>query len=439
MTDNRIESFRTAFRNLDQVPLVTPEKLDLFRVEYGTEIIAELEQLVDDCTADNNKIVFTGHRGSGKSTLLGQFCRQVQDRYFVVRFSISDLIEMSDVNHINILFAVAVKLMEDAEDRGIKISNKTRKAFYLWFSKHTKIESAAFESALDIEAGVDSNAIALLVKFFAKIKAALKANHVIREEIKTEFSSRISDLTDRIDDIAIAIQLSSGKEVLVVIDDLDKLSLDVVEQVYRNNINVLFQPQFRIIYTIPMAATGDVELRAIIRNATNNRIQQIWATKFFSRGLEKIPGTLPIDSSVKVFEQILYKRLSPDLIEPDIVQAMILKSGGALSEFIRLARLCCQLCSLELRKNPSQQDLKITDKILEKALVELRIEMAGVLGQNAYTILAEVYKTDTPLDIMDKTFLDLLHALYIIEYRNSDLWFGLNPIIKDLLELRKLI
>jgi energy-coupling factor transporter ATP-binding protein EcfA2 len=434
-----VESFRTAFRNLDQVPLVTPEKLDLFRVEYGTEIIAELEQLVDDCTADNNKIVFTGHRGSGKSTLLGQFCRQVQDRYFVVRFSISDLIEMSDVNHINILFAVAVKLMEDAEDRGIKISNKTRKAFYLWFSKHTKIESAAFESALDIEAGVDSNAIALLVKFFAKIKAALKANHVIREEIKTEFSSRISDLTDRIDDIAIAIQLSSGKEVLVVIDDLDKLSLDVVEQVYRNNINVLFQPQFRIIYTIPMAATGDVELRAIIRNATNNRIQQIWATKFFSRGLEKIPGTLPIDSSVKVFEQILYKRLSPDLIEPDIVQAMILKSGGALSEFIRLARLCCQLCSLELRKNPSQQDLKITDKILEKALVELRIEMAGVLGQNAYTILAEVYKTDTPLDIMDKTFLDLLHALYIIEYRNSDLWFGLNPIIKDLLELRKLI
>ncbi len=439
MTNHRLESFRTAFQNFDQVPLVTPEKLDRFRVEYGTDIIAEIEQLVDDCTVGNNKIIFTGHRGSGKSTLLGQFCRQVQDRYFVMRFSISDMIEMSDVNHINILFAVAVQLMEEAENRSIKISIKTRKAFYLWFSEHTKFEISEFQSALDIEAGIDGSATALIIKLFAKIKATLKANHVIREEIKTKFSSRISDLTGRIDDIATAIQASSGKEVLVVIDDLDKLSLEVVERVYHNNINVLFQPQFRIIYTIPMAATADPVLQAIVRNATNNRIQQMWATKFFSRGTEKISGALPIAASVQIFEQILYKRLPQELIEPDVIQTMILKSGGALSEFIRLARLCCQLCLLELRKNPNQQDLKITNQILDKALIELRIEMAGTLGQNAYAILAEVYKTDTPLDIMDKTFLDLLHALYIMEYRNSDLWFGLNPIIKDLLELRKLI
>lgn len=79
MTIDRLESFRTAFQNLDVVPLVTPEQLDRFRVEYGTEIIIELEQLVVDCSADDNKIIFTGHRGSGKSTLLGQFCRQMQD------------------------------------------------------------------------------------------------------------------------------------------------------------------------------------------------------------------------------------------------------------------------------------------------------------------------------------------------------------------------
>ena len=81
-------------------------------MEYGTEILEELDRLVEDCSLDNNKIIFTGHRGSGKSTLLGQFCQNTQNRYFVVFFSISDLIEMSDVNHVNILFAMAVKLME---------------------------------------------------------------------------------------------------------------------------------------------------------------------------------------------------------------------------------------------------------------------------------------------------------------------------------------
>jgi AAA ATPase domain len=439
MTNHRLESFQTAFQNFDQVPLVTPEKLDLFRVDYGTEIIAELKQLVNNCSPSNNKIIFTGHRGSGKSTLLGQFCRQVQDQYFVVRFSISDLIEMSDVNHINILFAIAVKLMEEAEDRGVKISLKTRKAFYLWFSKYTKIESSSFESALEIEAGIDSGATTMMVKLFAKIKAILKANHVIREEIKTEFSKKISDLTDRIDDIAIAIQVSSGKEVLVIIDDLDKLSLEVVERVYRKNINVLFQPQFRIIYTIPMAATGDLELGAIIRNATNNRIQKMWATKFFARGADKIPGALPVADAVRTFEEILYKRLAPELVEPDVVQTMILKSGGALSEFIRLGRFCCQICLTELEKNPNQQNQKITRVIVEKALVEQRIEMTASLGQNAFAILSEVYRENVPLDSTDKIFLTLLHGLYILEYRNDDLWFAVNPIIKDLLEIRKLI
>jgi hypothetical protein len=29
--------------------------------------------------------------------------------------------------------------------------------------------------------------------------------------------------------------------------------------------------------------------------------------------------------------------------------------------------------------------------------------------------------------------------LYILEYKNDDLWFGVNPIVKDLLERRGLI
>ena len=39
---------------------------------------------------------------------------------------------------------------------------------------------------------------------------------------------------------------------------------------------------------------------------------------------------------------------------------------------------------------------------------------------------------------MDQTFLDLLHNLYILEYRNDDLWFGIHPIVQDLLYRRGL-
>jgi energy-coupling factor transporter ATP-binding protein EcfA2 len=143
MTNYRLESFRGAFQNLQLLPLVTPEQLKRFRVEYGTEVLEELTQLVEDCCDNNDKIIFTGHRGSGKSTLLGQFCQQIKDKYFVVFFSIADLIEMSDVNHVNILFAIAVQLLEEAEERKVKIGEKTKQAFYQWFSQHTKTEKTS--------------------------------------------------------------------------------------------------------------------------------------------------------------------------------------------------------------------------------------------------------------------------------------------------------
>lgn len=439
MTNNRLESFQKAFQNLPLLPLTTPEELNKFHVEYGTEILEELDHLVEDCSPDNNKIIFTGHLGSGKSTLLAQFRQNTQTRYFVVFFSISDVVEMSDVNHVNILFAMAVKLMEAAEERHIRIGSKTKKAFYQWFSKHTRTEGSSVDSSIELETSGEAGVNAWFVKFFAKLKATLKANSVIREEITTEFSRRISDLVDRINDIAGAIQAGCGKEIMVVIDDLDKLDLEIVDRVYRNNISALFQPQFRIIYTIPMAATRDMSLRGIIHNATNNKIQSMWATKLFPRGEDRVPNASPVAEAVKVFEQILYKRIPKELIEPEATQMMIVKSGGALREFIRLASQCCGLCLKQLRRTPDKQDLIITSEILKNAIKEYRINLTEPLGENRYQILVDVYQNYLPKDGMDQDFLDLLHTLYILEYRNDDLWFGVHPVVQEILQRRGLI
>jgi len=438
MTNHRADAFRKSYQNLQLWPLVTPEKIRDFRVEYGQDLLEQLTQLVEDCSPNNNKIIFTGHRGSGKSTLLGKFSQEMENKFFVVLFSIADLIEGSDVNHVNILFAMAVMLMEKAETQHIEIGNKTKQAFYEWFSKHTKIESRDISFSNEIETTGQVGSDLWFVKFFAKIKATLKANKVIRDEIKTEFAQRFSDLVDRVNDIAIAIQAASGKEVLVIIDDLDKLPLEVVETIYSNNLNAFFQPQFRIIYTIPMATTRDKNLRGIIRDATNNRILSMWATKFFARGQDKNPDAVAKQEMVDIFAEVLQKRLNEELIEADVMEQLIIKSGGALRELIRLASRCCEHCLMQLRRTPDAQDLKITTEILQKAVTDLRIEFTEPLGENDLDILLQIYDKNTPQDGMDQVFLDLLHTLYILEYRNDDVWFGLHPIVREILLRREL-
>jgi len=114
-----LDKFRNAYGNLDLMPLLTDEDLAQFGVEYGIEVMEELEQLLVDSVSGDSKILLPGHRGCGKSTLLAEVKRRLNKQFFILLFSISNMIEMSDVNHVNILFAIATlqKIASHQNDR----------------------------------------------------------------------------------------------------------------------------------------------------------------------------------------------------------------------------------------------------------------------------------------------------------------------------------
>ena len=79
---------------------------------------------------------------------------------------------MSDVNHVNILFAIAVRLMEEAEAQNIEIPTKIQKQFHQWFAQQTEISSEEFKA--EIESGFKLSTV------LAWVKGALKTNATIR-------------------------------------------------------------------------------------------------------------------------------------------------------------------------------------------------------------------------------------------------------------------
>ncbi|NET35028.1 MAG: AAA family ATPase [Cyanothece sp. SIO1E1] len=422
-----LESFRQAYRDLELFPLVEQKQIADFRVDYGTLTIAKLEQAVAD-SASTGKFIFAGHRGCGKSTLLARFCQRMENEFFVVLFSIADLIEMSDVNHINILFAIAVKVMEKAEAQQIEIPSTTKATFYRWFAEQTRIETDQVSAQLS--GGYN---------LFEIIKAKLQADATIRNEIKTKFERRVSELVNQIDLIAATVRAAANREILVVIDDLDKLDLAMVDDIYKNNVKALFQPKFRIVFTIPISVIRNIELKPILESETGRRIDPMPVSKLFKQGENRNSNAIPIDATLEVFLAVLKKRIPVHLIEPDTACQIVIKSGGVMRELIRIARECCAQCLLQLRSDSPPSEVKINSAILKAALTDLRNDFAAPLGKTQYEILAATYESFAPEDTASESFLQLLHGLYVLEYRNDDLWYDVHPIVTDLLQRKELI
>jgi len=426
MDNERYELFAQAYRNLNLFPLLTAEEIDKFRVPYGQRPLAKLRNAILASDAAG-KLIFTGHRGCGKSTLLAQLARRMRDDgHFVALFSIADMVEMSDVNHINILYSIALKLLSQATKLKIPIPESTKTTLINWFSQ-TKTRTYSDQLKQEMSVGVD------LFEFF---KGKLQREGAFREEIKETYERRVTDLSRQIDLIAAAIQSATKKPVLVMIDDLDKLDLSVVRTIFQDNIKALFSPNIRVVFTIPIAVIR--EPRLVTTLDSDSRRVLLPVTKFFPQDVAHEENAAPVEANVERLLALLSKRVPDALIDPAVKRQIVLLSGGVLRELVRLAQECCRECMLEMEIG-DRDEVKIDGAILAEAVKALRNQFARTLGSNLYDLLVETYQDFTPADIKSDDFLELLHGLYVLEYENDDLWYDLHPIVVDLLKRKKLI
>lgn len=428
MDGDRYEQFNEALSNLNLFPLLKRDEIDKFRIPYGQRTLARLRNGVL-AAGDTGKIIFTGHRGCGKSTLLAQLARRMREEdLFVARFSIADMVEMSDVNHINILYAIALKLLSQATKLQIPISEGTKETLINWFTQ-TKSRTYTDQLKQELSVGVD---------FSSFFTGKLQKEGTFREEIKQTYQNRVSDLSRQIDLISAAIQAATKKKVLVIIDDLDKLDLAVARTIFQDNIKALFSPNIRVVFTIPVAVFREPRLLATL-DSENSLLSLLSVTKFFEKADVRQPDAEPIEKNVDMLQKMLEKRIPDALIEPDIKRQIVLLSGGVLRELVRLGQECCRECMLELELEPENADIKINKAILTAAVKSLRNQFARPLGSNRFELLVQTYENFYPPDAGSDEFLELLHGLYVLEYENDDLWYDLHPLVTDLLRRKQLI
>ncbi len=421
MNQELLETLQVAYRDLDLFPLIEPEDIEKFRVEYGREVLVRLKREVE-ASEKKGKLIFAGHRGCGKSTLLKQFSVEMQPKYFVVFFSISDLIEMSDVSHVKVLYSIGLMLLSRASNVKVPVPKDIQQTLIGWIETTRK---ATGETETKSELGIGTD-------FLKVITAKLQQERKFREEIERNYDRNISELVQKLDRLAAAIQTHTKKPVLIVIDDLDKLDLSVVEPIYRQNVKALFSPAFKMVLTIPVAAIQHPSVMGSLTSEGVVRPQLFPVAKFYPRADCHNPDAIPIEKHIQLFEQVLAKRFPPGLLQPQTARKLVLLSGGVMRELVRLARECCTECMVQLEIEPDRDEIQIDDEILTAAVRNLRNDFARQLQPSLYEVLAEVYQTLKAAE--GEEFVKLLHGLMVLEYENDALWYDVHPLVQNLLK-----
>jgi energy-coupling factor transporter ATP-binding protein EcfA2 len=422
-----LKQFQRAYQDLDLFPLVEAEDIERFRVDYGLAVLVRLKREIE-ASVKHGKFVFAGHRGCGKSTLLKRLALELQPNHFTVFFSIADQIEVSGITHTNILYTIALMLLHRASLQRVPIAEDIKETILGWNSTVRK-QVASEHTGGELSLGIDINGFT----------ARMKHEKSFRDELEKTFEKKISDLVGKCDRLAAAIQSETKQPVLVIIDDLDKLDLPLVEALYRHNIKSLFSPQFRIVFTIPVSAAQEPQIMGALNSEGVVRPHLFPVAKFYPKDERHNPDADPVAKTVNTFLAVLQKRLPEGLVDPATARQMVLKSGGVMRELVRIGRECCTEAMVQLELEPDRPTQAIDDEILTAALRNLRNDFARQIGSDRYDLLVTVYDQAEPPDASDAGFVKLLHGLMVLEYENDALWYDVHPIVADLLRQKQRI
>jgi hypothetical protein len=229
----------------------------------------------------------------------------------------------------------------------------------------------------------------------------------------------LSEVLSTINDLAAEVRAITGTPVLLVFDDTDKPEPARARDVFFNHADVLTDFNASAIYTFPIELVYTQDFVPFGQKFDGCSRLPNWKTAT-RHGAPHEPG-------IDKLRKLIACRMLPDLITHDARERLIAASGGHTRSLIQLLRLAC----VRGTRQPSGQ---IGMAEADAAIANLRGDFVGTLAMEQYAWLAARHR-DKELS-RDSRTQELLYSLALLEYKNSDWWCDVHPIVLPLMEAR---
>lgn len=379
-----------------------------------------LQQLTHQLKRSPTKIhaFLCGHRGSGKTTELRRLSslEEIKEKFLILFLSASDFRdEIVDLTHDALILEMGLALIETGKEHGL--SRKYEKELDEW--GRSIVKSFFHDQEVDAEAGTKARA---WIPFFS---ASLKSRRQWSVEKRELLDPKIRDLVNIVNRTAVALQEKAGKQLLVILDDLEKGDSDahheMHERVFQENYESLVKPRFSVIYTLP------IYFRALPGNRIpHDELYNFSALRIYSRDEKKEPkpGLAKDGDGYRLMRDFVERRIAEgiELFESDEDLDELIRIGGGL--FRETARAIQQAAFFAQTSNAAKIGAEHTRLVFD----QLKKDFQPMIRGRAVETLKAV---DLTLEGWVDDVEPFLQSRAVVEYENGEIWLDLRYVLKE--------
>ena len=376
----------------------------------------------------------SGHQGCGKSTQLNYLAAEadIRERFLVVKYSVQELLNPTDLDHIDLLLSMVLKAYEAAEEAGGAASEELKEQAQKFADQlHGLIQIETTEQSgrsgatgANGSVGVPSLLDFIKAQFFARYQLEFETRDKIRKHFRPRLNELINVLNEMLREIRLGLQ--NRENILILIDDTDKIPLDRSLNIFQDNGIHLEKPECCIVYVIDMALVCSGRFRAIVRTIGKEvTLPNLRLTDANGKSDQKA------EANRVLLRKVAYQRISQDRIDSAALDEAISMSGGVMRELLAMVAKSIQYALLSGKSQVSQDDVARA-VIATRNEFTLRVDHMGMLktvSENPY------WYPESRVEDPESPFLELLHTLALLEYRNGeDKWLHPHPVLRKPLE-----
>lgn len=410
----KAKTLEDALRLFDpHYPLIDEEDIKAYYVERDNSPLAEIKTILKTDTGFP-KVLLSGSPGCGKCTELGKLKEDFKKDFHVILLSAKSSTSNSELNLEGFVTKILKEIAEIAKKEDMDSQKeKIDKFFQLNYGWELNTEvTVSVKGGKGKELLSDTS---LVDKFSVE-----KSEHedILKQVFKKTSKPGMGDLIKLINETTEEIDLKTKKDVLVLIPDMDKISLANAKELFTKSLHVLTRIQCFMVYTFPLLLKFEPEFVNI-----HNNFNGVYYLPNFNV-FDQVGN--PDEKGQKNLKEIITKRMPSKLIYDDAIDLIVELCGGVVFELIKLVRQSCIVSLMEKIKF-------IDDEIVNEAAERIRRIYKTVYSEKDLESLLKIRQTKKFSNTDEEK--KLFNQFSLTEYgTGNNIWYDANPLLFPLLE-----